>query len=190
MPPSTNFARDTKSRAAAIGAHRRAHCSQQPSASLRPAQQFACKSWPSSAYWLRNILRTTAPSGRATCAAHRATSALPRALKRAGTEGGAPPHTAAAGSNDKKDFLSQGNRHFTVGGGRLRQSGPRPEGRLLRQPALEGLTRSARTDSPRKVGRNNFRRSEAATAAAQGGGGGGLLREERAAATRVVEYVD
>ncbi|KZV57329.1 hypothetical protein F511_36003 [Dorcoceras hygrometricum] len=37
----------------------------------------------------------------------------------------------------------------------IRQSGPRPEGRLLRQPALEDLTRSARTDSPRKVGRSN-----------------------------------
>ncbi|KZV27922.1 sucrose synthase 2 [Dorcoceras hygrometricum] len=61
--------------------------------------------------------------------------------------------------------VSRGNRHFTVGGGRLRQSGPRPEGRLLRQPALEGLTRSARTDSPRQVGRNKFRRSKAATAA-------------------------
>ncbi|KZV20671.1 hypothetical protein F511_30515 [Dorcoceras hygrometricum] len=46
-----------------------------------------------------------------------------------------------------------------VGGGRLRQSGPRPETRLLRQPVLEGLTRSARTDSPRQVFRNKFRRS-------------------------------
>ncbi|KZV25099.1 hypothetical protein F511_03397 [Dorcoceras hygrometricum] len=58
--------------------------------------------------------------------------------------------------------VSRGNRHFTVGGGRLRQSGPRPEARLLRQPALEGLMRSVRTDSPRQVGRNNFRRSKAA----------------------------
>ncbi|KZV45940.1 translation initiation factor IF-2, chloroplastic-like [Dorcoceras hygrometricum] len=41
--------------------------------------------------------------------------------------------------------------------------------RLLRQPALEVLTRSARTDSPRQVGRNKFRRLEAA---AVGGGGG------------------
>ncbi|KZV16941.1 hypothetical protein F511_18862 [Dorcoceras hygrometricum] len=57
--------------------------------------------------------------------------------------------------------LSRGNRHFTVGGGRLRQSGPRPEGILLRQPALEGLTRSAWMDSPRQIGRNKFRRSEA-----------------------------
>ncbi|KZV40380.1 hypothetical protein F511_01702 [Dorcoceras hygrometricum] len=64
--------------------------------------------------------------------------------------------------------VSRANRHFTVGGGRLRQSGPRPEGRLLRQLALEGLTRSARTDSPRKVGRNKFRRG-AAAAAMQGG---------------------
>ncbi|KZV43211.1 hypothetical protein F511_28112 [Dorcoceras hygrometricum] len=61
--------------------------------------------------------------------------------------------------------VSRGNRHFTVGGGRLRQSGPRPEGRLLRQPSLEGLTRSARTDSPRQVGRNKFRRNKAAAAA-------------------------
>ncbi|KZV35545.1 thylakoid lumenal 15.0 kDa protein 2, chloroplastic [Dorcoceras hygrometricum] len=61
--------------------------------------------------------------------------------------------------------VSRGNRHFTVGGGRLRQSGPRPEGRLLRQPALEGLTRSAQTDSPRKFGRNKFRRGAAAAAA-------------------------
>ncbi|KZV48333.1 hypothetical protein F511_29250 [Dorcoceras hygrometricum] len=60
--------------------------------------------------------------------------------------------------------VSRVNRHFMVGGGILRQSGPRPEARLLRQPALEGLTRSARTDSPRQVGRNNFRRSKAAAA--------------------------
>ncbi|KZV32842.1 U-box domain-containing protein [Dorcoceras hygrometricum] len=46
--------------------------------------------------------------------------------------------------------FSRGNRHITVGGGRLCQSGPRSEGRLLRQPALEILTRSARTDSPRQ----------------------------------------
>ncbi|KZV19672.1 hypothetical protein F511_35478 [Dorcoceras hygrometricum] len=54
--------------------------------------------------------------------------------------------------------VSRGNRHFTVDGGRLRQSGPRPDMRLLRQTALESLTRSARTDSPRQVGRNKFRR--------------------------------
>ncbi|KZV34476.1 hypothetical protein F511_27206 [Dorcoceras hygrometricum] len=65
--------------------------------------------------------------------------------------------------------VSRGNRHFTVGGGRLRQLGPRPKGRLLRQPALEGLTRSARTNSPQKVGRNKFRRG-AAAATMQGGG--------------------
>ncbi|KZV52071.1 small conductance mechanosensitive ion channel family [Dorcoceras hygrometricum] len=67
--------------------------------------------------------------------------------------------------------VSRGNRHFTVGGGRLRQSGPRPEWRLLRQPALEDLTRSARTDSPRQVGRNNFQRERRRRRR--------LLREER-----------
>ncbi|KZV40055.1 hypothetical protein F511_24721 [Dorcoceras hygrometricum] len=42
-------------------------------------------------------------------------------------------------------------RLFSVDCGRLRQSGPRPETRFLRQPALEELTRSARTDSSRQV---------------------------------------
>ncbi|KZV15528.1 hypothetical protein F511_02689 [Dorcoceras hygrometricum] len=43
--------------------------------------------------------------------------------------------------------------------GSLRQSGPRPDPRLLRQAALEAPTRSARTDSPRRVGRKPiFRR--------------------------------
>ncbi|KZV43018.1 oxidoreductase family protein [Dorcoceras hygrometricum] len=49
--------------------------------------------------------------------------------------------------------------------GRYRQSGQRPDTRLLRHLALEGMTRSARTDSPRRIGRNKFRRR---------GGGGGL----------------
>ncbi|KZV50169.1 serine/arginine repetitive matrix protein 2 [Dorcoceras hygrometricum] len=66
-------------------------------------------------------------------------------------------------------LISRGNRHFTVGGGRLRQSGPRSEGRLLCPPALEGLTRSARTNSPRQVGRNKFRRSKATAALGSGG---------------------
>ncbi|KZV56727.1 hypothetical protein F511_39418 [Dorcoceras hygrometricum] len=80
--------------------------------------------------------------------------------------------------------VSRGNRHFTVGGGRLRQSGPRPESRLLRQPALEGLTRSARTDSPRQIGWNKFRRSKAAAAvAALSGGGDGFFERGEGTAT-------
>ncbi|KZV23772.1 hypothetical protein F511_27698 [Dorcoceras hygrometricum] len=56
-----------------------------------------------------------------------------------------------------------------------RQSGPRPEPRLLRQAALEALTNSARTDSPRRVGQkrisdDNGRRRRTA------GGGGGVWR--------------
>ncbi|KZV55424.1 hypothetical protein F511_28505 [Dorcoceras hygrometricum] len=81
------------------------------------------------------------------------------------------------GQRPASGSLSRGNRHFTVGGGRLRQSGPRPEGRLLGQPALEVLTRSAWTDSPHQVGRNKFRRSKAAAAAAafERGEGAALL---------------
>ncbi|KZV48812.1 hypothetical protein F511_24125 [Dorcoceras hygrometricum] len=37
-----------------------------------------------------------------------------------------------------------------------RQSGPRPDSRHLRQPALEGLTNSARTETPRQADRNKF----------------------------------
>ncbi|KZV21229.1 hypothetical protein F511_28063 [Dorcoceras hygrometricum] len=40
--------------------------------------------------------------------------------------------------------------------GSLRQSDPRPDPRLLRQAALEALTRSARTDSPRRTGRKQI----------------------------------
>ncbi|KZV22222.1 Linoleoyl-CoA desaturase (ISS) [Dorcoceras hygrometricum] len=49
---------------------------------------------------------------------------------------------------------SQGDWLFTVGGGRFVQSSPRPEARFLHQPALEGLTRSARTETPRNGDRN------------------------------------
>ncbi|KZV38427.1 hypothetical protein F511_37334 [Dorcoceras hygrometricum] len=64
-----------------------------------------------------------------------------------------------------------GKRHFTVGGGKYRQSGPRPETGFLRQHALEGLTRSARTDSPRQDWPETiFRRAAAAAAASNDGG--------------------
>ncbi|KZV26302.1 hypothetical protein F511_40642 [Dorcoceras hygrometricum] len=56
-----------------------------------------------------------------------------------------------------------------------RQSGPRPDPRLLRQTALEVLTRSARTDSPRKTRPEQIPAKLAA--AAHGGGGGGGERE-------------
>ncbi|KZT76035.1 hypothetical protein F511_46938 [Dorcoceras hygrometricum] len=61
----------------------------------------------------------------------------------------------------------------------IRQSGPRPDSRLLRQTALEVLTRSARSDSPRQTGRKEIpatigggRRRRTA------GGGGGAWRGE------------
>ncbi|KZV38189.1 hypothetical protein F511_36984 [Dorcoceras hygrometricum] len=54
---------------------------------------------------------------------------------------------------------------------RLWRGRPRPEAGFLRQPALKGLTRSAWTDSPRRIGQNEFRRS--------GGGGGGEAYERR-----------
>ncbi|KZV39986.1 hypothetical protein F511_21045 [Dorcoceras hygrometricum] len=61
-----------------------------------------------------------------------------------------------------------------------RQSGPRPEPRLLRQPALEGVTRSARTDSPRKNCPEQIpaKRRRRTTAAA--------YREERGAAAKML----
>ncbi|KZV34428.1 hypothetical protein F511_22262 [Dorcoceras hygrometricum] len=90
----------------------------------------------------RNGLRITAGIGRATCA----TIARPACNEVHAAAGhGQPPCAASA-------------------------HGPRPEARFLRQPALEGLTRSARMETPRKVGRNKFRRGAAATAVVAGGG--------------------
>ncbi|KZV16977.1 hypothetical protein F511_34674 [Dorcoceras hygrometricum] len=57
------------------------------------------------------------------------------------------------------------------------------DSRLLRQTPLEVLTRSARSDSPRKVGRKQVSGDNgAATAAARGGDGGGGVRVRREAA--------
>ncbi|KZV44038.1 hypothetical protein F511_16599 [Dorcoceras hygrometricum] len=50
------------------------------------------------------------------------------------------------------------------------QSGPRPESRHLRQPALEGLTNSARMETPQRGGRNKSDEGAAAAAALSGGG--------------------
>ncbi|KZV55315.1 hypothetical protein F511_18847 [Dorcoceras hygrometricum] len=75
--------------------------------------------------------------------------------------------------------VSRGNRHFTVDCGRLRQSGPRSETGFLRQPALEGLMRSARTDSPRQDWPEQFSGQATVAAAASGGG---CVRERREAA--------
>ncbi|KZV44746.1 hypothetical protein F511_35720 [Dorcoceras hygrometricum] len=46
---------------------------------------------------------------------------------------------------------SRCTRKILAAGYHIRQSGPRPDPRLLRQTALEVLTRSARSDSPRKT---------------------------------------
>ncbi|KZV26358.1 hypothetical protein F511_37991 [Dorcoceras hygrometricum] len=70
--------------------------------------------------------------------------------------------------------ISRGNRHFTVDCGRQRQSGPRPETGFLRQTALEGLTRSTQTDSPRQDW------PEQIPAARGGCGGGAQGRRPRA----------
>ncbi|KZV32478.1 hypothetical protein F511_43393 [Dorcoceras hygrometricum] len=61
-----------------------------------------------------------------------------------------------------------GGKGAAAGGdcGRYRQSGPRPEPRLLRQPALEALKNSVRTDSPRRVGQKQL-------SGERSGGGGG-----------------
>ncbi|KZV50870.1 serine/threonine protein kinase [Dorcoceras hygrometricum] len=68
-----------------------------------------------------------------------------------------------------------------------RQSGPRPDSRHLRQPALEGLTNSAWTETPQRGGRNKSGEGAAATALGGGrrrreawrGGGGRIQVEAR-----------
>ncbi|KZV49709.1 hypothetical protein F511_30041 [Dorcoceras hygrometricum] len=78
----------------------------------------------------------------------------------------APPHAAVAWSLAAEEQKIHGRETINTNCGRNHQSGPRPETRLLRQPALEGLTRSARTDSPRRIGRKRFYGEAAAAAAA------------------------
>ncbi|KZV42553.1 hypothetical protein F511_19907 [Dorcoceras hygrometricum] len=74
-------------------------------------------------------------------------------------------HNARRCASDAHAMHARRKRHFTVDCGRQRQSGPRPDTRLLRHPALEGVTRSARTDSPRRIGRKQFPARKAAAAA-------------------------
>ncbi|KZV30684.1 hypothetical protein F511_41917 [Dorcoceras hygrometricum] len=81
-------------------------------------------------------------------------------------------------------FVRAGNPGFTAGRdfnpaggapgdcGSLRQSGPRPDPRLLRHAALEALTRSARTDSPRRIGRKQISGDDRRRRRVGGGGGG------------------
>ncbi|KZV20336.1 hypothetical protein F511_31940 [Dorcoceras hygrometricum] len=142
-------------------------------------------------------VRATAPTDHATCVA----IARPaRYHARSCVRGGAPPYAAAPWPRWRLVSYLAGDlclaptriaRRSALHGRRLyiRQSGPRPEGRLLRQHALEGLTRSARTDSPRKVGRSNCgegrrRRRVAGTAAAATWRGG---RRPRCARVRSCE---
>ncbi|KZV21220.1 hypothetical protein F511_17954 [Dorcoceras hygrometricum] len=66
-------------------------------------------------------------------------------------------------------------RLFSVDCGSLRQSGPRPDPRLLRQAALEALTRSARMDSPRRTRRKQISGDDRRRRRV-GGGGGGVWR--------------
>ncbi|KZV19632.1 hypothetical protein F511_17963 [Dorcoceras hygrometricum] len=64
---------------------------------------------------------------------------------------------------------------------------PRPEVRLLRQPTLEGLTRAARTDSPRKTDR--IKSDQLAAAAVGADGGGGFCKSREAGgSSRVLGY--
>ncbi|KZV29071.1 hypothetical protein F511_16386 [Dorcoceras hygrometricum] len=60
-------------------------------------------------------------------------------------------HCCSADSSLSQTCTSQLNHC-----GSLRQSGPRPDPRLLRQAALEALKRSARMDSPHRTGRKQF----------------------------------
>ncbi|KZV38447.1 DNA binding protein [Dorcoceras hygrometricum] len=71
--------------------------------------------------------------------------------------------------------VSRGNRHFTVGGGRLRQSGPRPETISLRSACNIRLKDFIANGFSSKSWPEQVRR----TAAAAAGTGGGVRLEKK-----------
>ncbi|KZV50773.1 vacuolar-sorting receptor 6-like [Dorcoceras hygrometricum] len=78
-----------------------------------------------------------------------------------------PPAMAAEEHKTGAERRSIRKQQFIIIAVDYRQSGPRPDPRLLRQAALEALTRSARTNTPRKT------RPEQFPVKLVGGGGGG-----------------
>ncbi|KZV35616.1 hypothetical protein F511_23299 [Dorcoceras hygrometricum] len=119
----------------------------------------------SAARWLSAQQR--ASSGRSSCAIVRQpTSKCSASIREAGGQlSAAISATSAQINTARRPLLSASTRDMRNQAAVFRQSGPRPEGRLLRQPTLEGLTRSARTDSPRKTDRSKSDQSTAAAAA-------------------------
>ncbi|KZV51412.1 hypothetical protein F511_20576 [Dorcoceras hygrometricum] len=161
-----NIAGDSPERRPAGGHHRKTHGGAQPStaaflsASARsvepPRLQRPAKS-------LNLQCKTTGHCAQRRTTTHRPASVQPTISRATASSGRA---TCAAPSRDQRASVrvhareKMGSGAAAHGGGRLfgkyRQSGPRPEPRLLRQPALEALTNSARTDSPRRVGRKQL----------------------------------
>ncbi|KZV53036.1 DNA binding protein [Dorcoceras hygrometricum] len=82
-------------------------------------------------------------------------------------------------------LVSRGNRHFTVGGGRLRQSGPRSETISLRSACTRRLMDFITNGFSSKSWAEQIPAREAA-AAATNGGGGGVRRGREAAAFRAL----
>ncbi|KZV37578.1 hypothetical protein F511_17923 [Dorcoceras hygrometricum] len=69
-----------------------------------------------------------------------------------------------------------------------RQSGPRPESRHLRQPALEGLTNSARTKTPLRGDRNKSYHVDGGTRRRHGAAAGGIKTPSSACTRRTDEF--
>ncbi|KZV19137.1 hypothetical protein F511_38922 [Dorcoceras hygrometricum] len=94
---------------------------------------------------------------------------------RAAATRAAPPYVAPSNCATYRAWAAAQpfGQHATICGQRAavdRQSGPRPESRHLRQPALEGLTNSARTETPRQADRNKSDHDKRQRTAAAGGG--------------------
>ncbi|KZV23624.1 hypothetical protein F511_33580 [Dorcoceras hygrometricum] len=110
-----------------------------------------------------------------------------RGAARRRNQPGRPPRNIAAQPLATSGRLTRIIAHRRTTGARRsiavdnRQSGPRPEPRLLRQASLEALTNSARTDSPRRTGRKQISAEDRRRRV--GGGGGGVCVERREAAS-------
>ncbi|KZV28232.1 eukaryotic translation initiation factor 3 subunit A [Dorcoceras hygrometricum] len=122
------------------------------------ARPHACRNECGAWRWIHQRVEQRPSADRTRLCARPATIDRPPCEKEAPSD-----RQSDAAMRGRERAITRGCWAAAHGGGRRlrfhkatvdRQSGPRPDSRHLRQPALEGLTNSARTETPRQADRN------------------------------------